>query len=216
MSSEAPTKYEVFEILVEEILSNKLQPGQALVERTLADRFGISRTPIREALRRLQSEYLVNIYPNQGAFVRRFSEKDARDLFHLREVLEPLAASLAAENRPDDEIAECLADMPSIDEVVNHATSGALTTLGLSYHDAIVSWADNRLLIDTYLVLRKQTRLVRTITQTSHAIEVTSFLEHRAILEAIRDRASSTARHLMTQHLKRTNAEVLKLLAPSP
>src|SRR5690554_1246467 len=98
-----PSKDDVFEELVEDILTNRLAPGEALVERSLADRFGISRTPIREVLLRLHSEHLIDFFPHQGAFVRKMTPQDVRELFELREALEPLAAKLAAMHRPDDE-----------------------------------------------------------------------------------------------------------------
>lgn len=206
-----PDKQRVYEILVDDILSNRLAPGDALVERTLAERFGLSRTPIREILRRLESDYLVDVYPNQGAFVRKLSPRDVRDLFQMREALEPLAAELAARHRPDDELAELRARYPDRDEWTS-TDPAALTRLGEATHDAIVRWSGNGLLNDVYASLRRQTRLVRGMTRTRVDIELASLAEHIGILDAVEDRDAERARESMIAHLRRSGTVVMELL----
>lgn len=205
------TKEQVFERLVEEILTQRLRPGEALAERQLAERFGLSRTPIREVLLRLQGEHLVDIYPNQGAFVRRLAPKDVRDLFQLRSALEPFASELAAKLRPDDEVAAMLRYF-SDDAPVHELAPERLTDLGEALHDAIAGWTMNDLFADMYGILRKRTRLVRSMTRTRAEIEIESFAEHRTILRAIADRDGDEAREAMRRHLKRTHEVVMRLL----
>jgi DNA-binding GntR family transcriptional regulator len=208
-SSTTYSKIHVFETLVEEILSNRYKPGEPLVERALAERFGLSRTPIREVLRRLESEFLVTVQPNAGVFVRRLTPKDVREIFEVRQALEPMAASLAAENRPDADVAAfgwrfSLVNRPTV--------ADALTELGQRFHDSVVAWSDNALLGDLYSIVRKQTRLVRTVTQASMQVEMTSFDEHSAIYDAIVRQDADVAKHRMLEHLRRTHDVVLEMI----
>lgn len=204
-------KEEVFNILVDEILSNKLAPGDPLVERILAERFGLSRTPIREVLLRLQNEHLVDMFPNQGVFVRKLTPQDVRELFQLREALEPLAARLAAQNRPDDAVSTLLKRFP------DEAQEGDLSTqdmaeLGRAVHDELVNWAGNKLLKVMYATIRKHTQLVRSMTRAHQDIELLSLKEHRAILLAVEKQDADDAHALTVGHLQRTTRAVTGLI----
>lgn len=194
-------------MLTEEILSHALPPGHALVERVLAERFRLSRTPIREILRRLEHDRLVDVRPNQGVFVRTLSPKDMRNLFQLRIALEPVAAALAAQHRPEG-------DLRRVRMLFDDATARGeddpteLVSLGQALHDAIVSWTDNDLLVDMYALLRKQTRLVRQVVRKSFDLESRSFEEHLAVLDAIERGDADAAHRSMRRHLERTDADV--------
>ena len=93
-----PLRDVVFNTIKDGILSGRLRPGERLLENQLAEELGVSRTPIREALRMLEIENLVDLIPRKGAQVREMSEKDIKDVLEIRKVLEELAAGLAAEN----------------------------------------------------------------------------------------------------------------------
>lgn len=204
-------KEDAFLVIVDDILSNRLLPGQPLVERVLAQRFQLSRTPIREILRRLERDRLVDVYPNQGVFVRRQSPKDIQDLFQLRIALEPIAASLSATNRPDDE----LRDIEQKFELHCGPETGdakALIALGESLHDAVVRWTGNALLVEMYELLRKQTKLVRGMMQKRKDLERESFKEHMAILVALKERDSAAAERRMREHLWRANKDIVEWL----
>lgn len=209
--TEVHDKEYVYAVLVDDILSNRLKAGDALVERSLAERFGLSRTPIREVLRRLESDYLVDLYPNHGAFVRKLSPKDVGELFQMREALEPLAAQLAALYRPDDELIQLKALFPTRDKVEATAPK-SLTQLGEAMHDALVRWAGNNLLTDIYVLLKRQTRLVRGMTRSHKDVELASLNEHIGILDAVEKHDSDLAKTRMIQHLQRSNAVVMELL----
>ena len=107
---------------------------------------------------------------------RKLTPKDIRDLFQLREALEPLAAYLAALHRPDDELVQLKALFPTQD-AAEVTTPKSLTQLGEAMHDALVRWAGNNLLTDIYASLRRQTRLVRGMTCTQKDIELASLKE---------------------------------------
>lgn len=203
------SKDEVFGILVAEILADELPGGTALTERTLVNRFGLSRTPIREVLLRLQGEYLVDFYPSQGAFVRKLTPKDVRDLLHIRQAVEPMAASLAALNRPEDPLAELVHQSESL---ATTPTMAELLSFAQALHDAVAKWSDNALLLDIYDILRKQTMLVRRMMRSHHDEEMLSLPEHRAILDAIVRRDADSARQAMETHLKRSYRSHMSLL----
>jgi DNA-binding GntR family transcriptional regulator len=203
------SKEGVFEVLVDEILTNRLPSGAALTERALVARFGLSRTPIREVLLRLQAEGLVDFYPNQGAFVRRLSPNDIRDLFELREALEPLAAALAARHRPDAALARLQAEFATVDEATAAAT---LTHLGEQLHDAIAEWSGNRLLGVFSTHLRRQMMLVRGMLRYQPDMERRSLHEHLGLLDALQARDPETARARMAAHLARSHAAVMGLI----
>lgn len=207
-----PSKAEVFDVIVEEILSGDLAPGEPLVERALASRFGLSRTPIRELLKRLESEHLVNSYPNQGVFVRRVTPKDVRDLSQIRLALEPLAAQLAAVNRPDDEVAELYAKFPS-ESAAEELAPAELIAFGQLLHDAIVKWANNSFLREMYEPIRKHTRLIRSMNRAQRSVELQSYGEHVKILDAILRKSPDQALEAMTKHLRRSTSVSLSLLA---
>lgn len=205
-------KEEAFQALVEDILSNRLLPGQPLVERVLAERFNLSRTPIREVLRRLERDKLVEVYPNQGVFVRRQTARDIQDLFQLRIALEPVAASLAARNRPEDELLMVQKEFKGKANPERREAS-ELVALGASLHDAIIRWTGNQLLLEIYEQLRKQTKLLRNLMQQRVDLEAQSFEEHVAILDAIGRKDVRLAEDRMREHLRRTNEDVLGWLA---
>lgn len=205
-------KEEAFQELVEDILANRLRPGQPLVERVLAERFSLSRTPIREVLRKLERDRLVEVYPNQGVFVRRQTAKDIQDLFQLRIALEPVAASMAARNRPEHEFRAVHEKFLALAKS-ERRDAGEPVALGGALHDSITRWTGNQLLVEIYEQLRKQTRLLRNLMRQRVDLESRSFEEHMAILEAIRDQDIQLAAERMSEHLRRTNEDVLGWLA---
>ena len=200
-------KEEALAVLTDEILDQTLAPGTPLVERVLAERFQLSRTPIREILRRLERDRLVDVRPNQGVFVRTPTVRDLRELFELRIALEPMAAGSAARNRPDDGVR-------TVRELFDEARARGeddpkrLVTLGQTLHDAIAEWTANALLIEVYGLLRKQTRLVRHMGKLTPDLENRSFYEHLAILDAVERRDEHAARDRMRGHLQRTDSDL--------
>ena len=101
-----PLRDVVFNNIKDGILTGRLRPGERLLENQLAEELGVSRTPIREALRMLEIENLVDLIPRKGAQVKKMSEKDIKDVLEIRKVLEELASGIAAENITKQEIAE--------------------------------------------------------------------------------------------------------------
>ncbi len=204
------TKETAFRQVADEIVSGVLRPGTALTERSLTERFGLSRTPIREVLWQLSQEMLIDYYPKQGAFVRRLTAKDLVDVFQLRESVETLASYLAALNRPVDEATALLDRLESADPTTLGAEK--LGGLGEELHNALVKWSGNRLLAKVYETLHLQAQLIRGMTRSRLEVEQQSYLEHLHILECVANGDGPGAAEAMRSHLQRSSAAVMEIL----
>jgi DNA-binding GntR family transcriptional regulator len=189
--------------LRELILSGELEPGAVLPQAALARTIGISTTPLREALRRLKQEGLVDLDAHRDARVRPLDAAEARDLLELRGCLEPLAASLAAQRRTQAELAdlrtaldglEALSAQPSTPQLESHHR----------FHAAIHRASHNALLLETLDGL-----WVKTDRYRRHGLEAgrsdeerdARATEHRQLFEAVRDGDAETAAELMRRHV---------------
>jgi DNA-binding GntR family transcriptional regulator len=199
----------IVERLREDILAGRMAPGQRLVESDLTARFSVSRGPVREALRRLASDGLIDHWPNRGAVVRRLSAREISEFFQIRVELESLAARLAAES--DDTAARArfaaaikpiLADGPR--RLPDYLCENA------AFHEALMALAGNRQLRDlsTRLHLPLIMAQVGDIL-TPDVLEV-SVHEHRAVAAAILERDAEASASLMRAHLERARTLTLK------
>jgi DNA-binding GntR family transcriptional regulator len=185
-----------------DILAHRLRPDERLIERALTKRFSVSRGPVREALRRLAAEGLIEHEPHRGAIVRRLSPRDIGELFQIRVEMEALAARLAAQS-PDktararfvEEIAMIFADAPRRMETYLDENA--------AFHAAVLSLADNKQLHE----LSARLRLTLIMAQVGEALTVevmhASVREHRAIAKAIVDGDGVAAAAAMRAHLER-------------
>ena len=188
-----------------DILAHRLQPGARLIESALTKRFSVSRGPVREALRRLAAEGLIEHAPNRGAVVRRLSPRDICELFQIRVEMEALAARLAAQ-APDnaararfvDEIAMIFAEAPRRMETYLDENA--------AFHAAVLRLAGNAHLQE----LSARLRLPLIMAQVGDALTVevmrASVREHRAIAKAIVDGDGAAAAAAARAHLGRAAA----------
>ncbi len=137
----------VLAALRQEIIAGRLRPGDRLVERELAERFGVSRVPVREAIRALVAEGFVHFETPRRTVVRRLTPTDVAELFELREALEVYAAGLAAARATPRDLAE-LADLLDRAATATRADDAeAITDINTRFHDRILAMAGNSLLI---------------------------------------------------------------------
>jgi DNA-binding GntR family transcriptional regulator len=139
------------------IVESELPPGTHLAEGKLAERLGVSRNPVREAIRTLDAEGFVNIEPRRGAFVAALHPDAAEDIFTIRMTLEPLGARLAARNRTPEGIKELWA-LTDVEQVPDDDTMGALTRQNTEFHIGIyrLSGSPHLLSIGTQTMYRSQ------------------------------------------------------------
>lgn len=191
--------------LYEKILSGVLKPGERLAEVALAEKFRISRGPVREALRHLASMGLLTVTPNVGASVRVITEIEARDLYELRTALESEAAFLAAK-RIDDTGRERIARL-----VATHADTMSLHPVGAyapqhgdsDFHSLVAHLSGNALLINALTQeLYPQLVLLRRQHQNVRGRGQVALMEHQRITEAIQSGDAELAALLMRRHLQ--------------
>jgi DNA-binding GntR family transcriptional regulator len=198
----------IVEQLREDILAGRLQPGSRLVECDLTARFAVSRGPVREALRRLSADGLIEHWPHRGAVVRRLTEREIRELFLIRIEMEALAARLAATADAPDWRARFVASIEPI-----YADSPRLTCEYLkenaAFHDAVMALADNLALRDLAARLQLPLIMAQVGDVLTPAVLKASVQEHRAIARAIVERNPEAASARMRAHLERAAALAL-------
>lgn len=213
MSSYRPLREIVFETLKEAILKGEIEPGTRMMEVQLAERLGVSRTPVREAIRQLELEGLVMMVPRKGAYVAGLSTKDCMEVLEIRAVLEGLAAQLAAKRADDHEIKQLLDISKKFSDYAAKKDIQGLIDEDEAFHDTIYTASRNDRLIQLISSLREQVQRFRVayISQFKRASDLVK--EHQQILEAITKRNSVRAKTLSEGHitnLKDTMNRVLK------
>jgi DNA-binding GntR family transcriptional regulator len=185
---------EVAELLRQRIFSRELEPGSWIDEMRLAEEYGISRTPMREALKVLAAEGLVTMKVRRGAYVTEVNEKDQRDVYHLLALLEADAASVVAERATDAQLAELQALHAELEAAVDHTER--FFAINEQFHIRVLAIADNRWRDQMVADLRKVMKLNRhnSLLKTGRIAE--SLQEHQAMVQAMvkRDPALSAQR----------------------
>jgi DNA-binding GntR family transcriptional regulator len=181
------------------IISGTFRPGQQLVEDRLAEQYGTSRVPVREALRILEGEGYVLIRPYSGTFVDQLTEKDAEDLLEVRGALEPLAASRAATRRTPEQLVELREIMGLGTAAIEAGRLDLLPDLNARFHGVLIDASGNRSLKLVITQLQSKIDWVYSIGLPRRAAD--SWAEHRLILNAVEQSAVDSARALMAAHI---------------
>jgi len=198
----------IVERLREAILAGRLEPGSRLVESDLTSRFGVSRGPVREALRRLNADGLIEHWPHRGAVVRRLTEREIRELFAIRIEMEALAARLAA---AADAPARRARFVASIRPIYADAPRNPCEYLNenAAFHDSVMALADNLALRDLAARLQLPLIMAQVGDVLTPAVLNASVQEHRAVAQAILDQDPEAASARMRAHLERAAALAL-------
>jgi DNA-binding GntR family transcriptional regulator len=180
------------------ILGGEYAPGDRINEKELAVRFGVSRGPIREALRSLEASGLVEQIRNRGVFVRRLTAQQAADMYDVRAVLFAFAGRLVATKASDEDVVRLRGFVASMDDAIARDDRKAYLHENFAFHECIVVHAANPVLATQYLSLVKQLTLYRARNLTIVDSMRSSNDEHREMVEAIaaRDPARAEAAHL--------------------
>lgn len=194
----------VFHTIREDILSGKYEKGEELKEIAIGNELGVSRTPVREALRQLELEGLVNIIPNKGAYVVGISLKDIQDIYEIRSLLEGLCTKWAVEAITDEQL-KALEENVDLSEF--YATKGDFNRvfeLDSRFHEILYeasgSKTINHLLSDYHHYIQR----VRRVTIATEGRAYKSNGEHRNILNAIKAKNPEEAERLATAHVLNT------------
>jgi DNA-binding GntR family transcriptional regulator len=201
---------EILTRLRDYIVEGNIPDGGRIPERQLCEMLGISRTPLREALKVLAAEGLVELLPNRGARVRQLSERDLGELFDLMGGLEGLAGRLACENISDAEIAEIERLHYEMYGFYLHRDMHGYFRVNQSIHHRIVEASRNAALMSAYTSLAGRIRRIRYSANFARKRERwgEAMREHETILDALRRRAGSELSDILFRHLrnKRTAA----------
>jgi DNA-binding GntR family transcriptional regulator len=190
----------LYQQLLEEVLEGDLRPGEVLVETTLGKRFGVSRTPIREALRMLEQDGVLERV-NRGMRVRQTSSEEVLEIYGVRQILEAAAARDAASRRTDYDLATLDRIFAAMAAAMS-ATPQEMAAVNRSFHRAIWQASGNRTLTDLLERLAVHLRRYPATTYLRAGRWEDALEEHRQLLEAIREKNQDTAADVAERHMR--------------
>jgi DNA-binding GntR family transcriptional regulator len=196
--------------LKDAIQSGELRPGQRIRENDMATRLEMSRTPVREALRRLEADGLLTFAPYRGMVISELDHQAVMELYSMREVLECTAASLAARHASEAEVA-MLRDIADADPG-DDGEPGRLVLHNRQFHGALYRGAHNRYLLKTLSVLQDAMALLGATTLSTRGRSGTAREEHDAVVQAIEARDPDAAEAAMRDHLRNAQRARLKIM----
>jgi DNA-binding GntR family transcriptional regulator len=212
----APLRQQVLDGLRQAIIEGRLAPGARLTERELTEMMGVSRTVIREALRQLESEGLVAIIPNKGPVVRELSLAEAKDLYHIRAVLEGLAARLFIENAGEAQVKQLAQALDVVAGAYERGDAQEVLETKNRFYDVLFAGARSETLSSMLGTLHARIWRWRALglshPQRSAQRSRESVRNLRAMLAAIRKRDADAAERLTREEAQRAAAEVMRLI----
>jgi DNA-binding GntR family transcriptional regulator len=207
-----PLREIVFESLREAIINGVLKPGERLMEVQLAEEMGVSRTPVREAIRKLELEGFVIMVARKGAYVAGISMKDVVDVFEIRAALEGLAASLAAERITDEEKEEMERLLVRKAACVEAGDYDSLTEIDTEFHELLYKASRNERLMQIISNLREQINRFRMVSLAFPGRGREALEEHKKMAEAIAERDAALAQALAQEHIENAENALLEAM----
>ncbi|HPQ10354.1 MAG TPA: GntR family transcriptional regulator, partial [Bacillota bacterium] len=195
-----PLRELVFEAIREAIINGTLRPGERLMEEALAEELGVSRTPVREAIRKLELEKLVIMVPRKGAYVADLTKSDVKEVFEIRRALEGLAAQLAALRATDEQLEKLERYLVRIGEAIDREDIEQTIEIDEMFHDVLYKAAGNDRLEEMINNLREHIQRYRSTSLAHPGRMKQAFVEHRKLVEAIGKRDSKLAKKLAEEH----------------
>ena len=193
-----------------EILRGELVPGESVTEMGLASDCGVSRTPVREALRQLELEGLVELIPNKGAVILGIRPEDICDIYRIRSLLEGDAAARAAQRATEEDVRRLTEILDLTEFYISKENLQQLQAMDGQFHQLIYEMSGSRMLRHVLKDLHYYIGLTRAASLKSEGRAVRSVQEHRKVLEAIARRDSAAAQKQMTLHVENALKNVLK------
>lgn len=210
LDSYKPLREVVYETLREAIRTGALTPGERLMEIQLAEELGVSRTPVREAIRKLELERFVVMLPRRGTYVANLSLKDINEVFEIRASLDGLAAGLAAERITEEELEQMERLLVEIAEHIAQRNNQKIVETDEAFHDILYRASRNERLAGIIYNLREQFARFRSVSINYPGRLQNTLEEHRQLLEALVQRNAESAQQKAREHIE--NAEQTLLL----
>ncbi|ADU67169.1 GntR family transcriptional regulator [Desulfurispirillum indicum] len=196
----------------EDIILCTLKPGERLVEPKLSERFGISRTPIREAFRQLEGEGFIKIIPRKGAIVTEITPKDVDDLYLIAAKLEGLAAYLSAPYITPEDIAVMSRKNTELEKLQGQVVSRDYSFINNSFHAIFINKCQNERLIRILYSLSRQFDRFRNLAMTMTDKVDAAVLDHQSIIDAFGAKDAKLVEDLVYNHVLQSGERLKKLL----
>ncbi len=205
-----PLRDVVFNTLRQAILTGDLKPGERLMEIHLANRLGVSRTPIREAIHKLELEGLVTMIPRRGAEVAQITEKSMNDVLEVRRALDALSVELACERITEEELEQLKESCEAFEKAVKTKDVKAIAQADVALHDIIVQATGNARLIQLINHLSEQMyryrfEYIKDFSQHGRLVE-----EHRNLYDSIVKKDRDTAREAAKLHIDNQEKAIIQ------
>ena len=210
MDEYLPLRDVVFKTLRKGILTGELKPGERLMEIHLANKLGVSRTPIREAIRKLELEGLVTMIPRRGAEVAQITPKSMKDVLEVRKVVDTLAVELACERISQEEKEQLTQACQEFEKAVESGDFGSIARTDVAFHDIIVEATGNMRLIQMVNNLAEQMyryrfEYIKDVKKHGQLV-----LEHRRIYEGILQKDIEAAKEAIAGHIDNQEQSILE------
>lgn len=205
---------QVYDALRGRIVRGEFAPGERLIEVNLAHEYGVSRTPVKQAVDRLVGEGLVEIVPRKGTFVTEIDANRLREMFAIRRLLETYAAAQGIDLvSPDrlERMRSLLDDFAVLFNDEGEFPYPLYTSKDVEFHTLIVEWSGNQKLLQLYRNLSGHLQIDRVRYLQEHKPHLRSYEEHRLIFRAYEERNSATLVELLDQHIRRAEIELLAI-----
>ena len=212
MDAYLPLRDVVFNTLREAILKGELKPGERLMELQLAAKLGVSRTPIREAIRMLEQEGLAVTIPRKGAEVAKMTEKDMEDVLQIRDALDELAASIACEQMTKEQLDTLTETMHEFEESTKSKDLKKIAAADVQFHDIIYQATGNPKLVNMLNNLREQMYRYRVEYLKDERNYPTLMREHSEIVEGLMTKDKGRVTEAMHKHVKNQVVAVKEMI----
>lgn len=200
---------QVFDHLENDILSGKYQRGEILTESKLSAELGVSRTPIREALRRLEQEHIIE-ESGKGSVVIGINEKDLEDIFMIRKSLECQVAALAAKNRTEEQLKQLREALEFQEFYLNKKDPDQIKLMDSRFHETLYKLSGSTAFYDTLVPLHKKIQKYRRASVTNSSRAEASVTEHRKIYEAIEAKNTALAAKYASEHVENAYKHIMR------
>ena len=199
---------QIFEKLEQDILSGKYSRGDVLTESKLSDALGVSRTPIREALRRLSMEHILEDSA-RGSVVIGITKEDVKDIFKIRLPLEGVVAAETASRITDEQLAELKEALELQEFYISRDNTDNIRLMDSRFHELIYTFCGSTVFYDTLIPLHRKIQKYRRASLADHTRAEVSLKEHKAIFDAIAAHDPRAAEAAAAEHVRNARARIL-------
>ena len=208
----APVREQARQNIKKAIIEGYFKPGQRLVEKELCDLVGVSRSPIREALRQLESEGLIKMMPNKGPVVASFSIRETKDIYEVRKILEAQACKVFAERADQKDVDDLKKTFKALEWEINAGKSDNLIDFKEDFYQILLEGSKNKLLSSMHSSLRARITFLRKTSLTSPGRARKSLEEIRKIVSAIERRDATAAWEYSIVHVENARDILIDIL----